>query len=128
MDRTAAFDFCSRWLPAWSGNRPDLLIGFYSADAVYSDPACRDGLRGHEALASYFEKLLSRNPDWRWEAVEVFPAPGGFTLKWKASIPVGGAGVTEYGLDIVELRDGLIIRNEVYFDRTTLLAAMRDAR
>lgn len=32
--------------------------------------------------------------------------------------------IEEDGLDIVELRAGLITRNEVYFDRVALLRAM----
>ncbi len=128
MDTGEALDFCARWLPAWTGNRPDALLDFYAPDAVYSDPACRAGLGGRASLAAHFAKLLARNPEWRWEAVEVFPHPQGFTLKWKAFIPVGTETVTEYGMDIVELRDGLITRNEVYFDRTALLEALRAAR
>lgn len=128
MDKNDALDFCLRWLPSWTGNRPDLLLEFYAPDAFYSDPVCREGLRGRASLAAYFTKLLSRNPGWKWEAVEVFPHPEGFTLKWRAAIPAGAVTLTEYGLDIVELRDGLITRNEVFFDRTALLAAMRDAR
>src|SRR5215813_5626253 len=32
-------EFCRRWLSAWTGNRPQELIQFYSADAYYRDPA-----------------------------------------------------------------------------------------
>jgi len=29
MELEQAKEFCERWLPAWTGNRPDLLISFY---------------------------------------------------------------------------------------------------
>ena len=46
MELKAAQELCGRWLAAWTGNRPDVLIDFYSSDAFYSDPARWAGLRG----------------------------------------------------------------------------------
>jgi len=124
MDIGAARDLCNRWLPVWTGNRPDKLIEFYALDAFYSDhPAHRDGFRGHEQILAYFKRLLAGNPAWIWETVEIFPTNKGFTLKWKATIPAGNTTVIEYGVDIVEVANGKITRNEVYFDRVALLKA-----
>lgn len=117
--------FCDAWLAAWTGNRPAELLRYYTRDALYSDPAYPAGLRGQEQIAPYFRKLLSRNPDWRWEAVEIMPTAAGFTLKWRATIPVGDTALTLFGLDIVELTGGLISRNEVYFDRAPWLEMMK---
>jgi hypothetical protein len=52
------------------------------------------------------------------------PMADGFANLWHASVPTGGRTVEVDGLCTVQLRDGLIYRNEVYFDRTELLAAM----
>ena len=54
MNPDDARAFAEKWLPAWSGNRPELLVSFYSLDAVYSDPAIPEGVRGHDALLAYF--------------------------------------------------------------------------
>jgi hypothetical protein len=121
---TDALDFCGKWLAAWTGNQPEKLRQFYTHDAFYRDPARPEGLRGPELLP-YFKKLLAANPSWIWQIAELFPTSNGFCLKWSASIPIGATIVRENGLDIVELRDGKISRNEVYFDRAALLAAMR---
>jgi hypothetical protein len=115
------YKFCSEWLQAWTGNNPEKLINYYSWDAFYSDPANKSGLKGYEQLMGYFKKLLAANPGWTWEVVEIFPTEKGFTLKWKATIPIGSEQVIEYGLDIVEIENDKITRNEVYFDRTALL-------
>jgi hypothetical protein len=125
MKREEILDFCGRWLPAWKGNRPEDLIEFYSDDALYVDPANRLGLKGRDQILPYFKKLLAANPNWKWEVVELFPTDLGFVAKWKAAIPVGTKVVTEYGMDIVEIERGRIRRNEVYFDRSTLLKALR---
>lgn len=115
--------FCKNWLSAWTGNRPIILREFYTENAFYRDPAKPNGIQGKELLP-YFEKLLRLNPSWIWEVSEILPTSSGFCLKWKASIPVGKKTVQETGMDIVELENGKIKRNEVYFDRAALFEAM----
>ena len=139
LDSDAARDFVARWLPAWSGNRPELLVSFYTEDAQYSDPAIPAGVRGREALLAYFRRLLSRNPEWVWTQLRSIPLLDGFLNFWHASIPLGtgrvapgpgavgsaGRGVVEVdGVCSVQLRDGRIYANHVFFDRSELLAAM----
>ncbi len=115
--------FCDEWLAAWTGNRPDYLLTFYAKDAFYRDPARPQGLKGHDELLPYFKKLLAVNPDWTWKSLEIFPTAGGFTLKWEAKIPTKNGMITETGLDIVEMKNGNIFRNEVYFDTRQLSTA-----
>jgi hypothetical protein len=121
MNLKDAEQFCNAWLPSWTGNDPKKLIEFYSSDAFYLDPTVKGGLKGHGEILPYFTKLLKNNPDWKWTHEEIIPTEKGFVLKWKAVIPVRERDVVEYGLDIVELHDGTITRNEVYFDTLKLL-------
>lgn len=113
-------DLIDRWLAAWTsegdGTRADLLLSFYTDDCYYSDPYARNGISGKEDLGKYFARLLSKNPYWRWEALEIIPTAKGCVLKWRAVIPVKGKSLIETGLDIIEIKEGLIARNEVYFD------------
>ncbi|VVC75509.1 hypothetical protein AQUSIP_07990 [Aquicella siphonis] len=114
-------EFCRDWLAAWTGNNPEKLISFYAPDIFYKDPAVAKGIRGCEALLAYLKKLLAKNPDWVWQPLEILPTEPGFVLKWQAEIPANGHVITVEGLDIVELREQKISRNEVYFDRSLLL-------
>jgi len=125
MTEPEAKAFTSRWLPAWTGNRPEKLIEFYTEDAFYLDPAVPQGIRGRAALLAYFRKLLAKNPNWVWTNLEVmFPTASGFLNKWRATIPIGDQVIKCVGVCTVELRDGRISRNEVYFDRSPLLGAI----
>ena len=126
LSRDEARVFAARWLPMWSGNRPAELASFYADDAFYSDPAVPDGIEGREALLAYFRRLLARFPDWQWRQTGATPLEGGFLNHWEATVPISGrdTAVRCVGVCTVELRDGLITRNRVYFDRTELLAAL----
>jgi len=121
--------FASKWLPAWTGNHPELLVDFYSEDAFYSDPAIPEGIRGKAVLLQYFRKLLAKFPDWVWTQLEAIPMEDGFLNKWNAAIPVGQTTLNIVGVCFVQLDEsGKIRRNEVYFDRHNLLEAMRNRK
>ena len=122
MEYSQAKLLCDSWLPAWTGGRDSLerLLSHYSRDSFYLDPARPEGIKGRDELTVYFGALLTKNPNWRWEAEEIIPTERGFVLKWLAEIPVGARMLAVKGLDIVEVREGLISRNEVYFDRSSL--------
>ena len=123
MTEEQAREFAAKWLPAWTGNDPERLAAYYSEDVLYLDPVVPDGIRGKDALLAYFRKLLSRNPDWVWTQIEPIPMAGGFLNKWRAEIPVAGTTVTCVGVCFVQFDDaGKIRRNEVYFDRSEVLA------
>lgn len=124
MNKDELMKFSTRWLAAWTGNNPDSLLKFYHEDALYVDPANRDGLKGHREIGRYFERLLDVYQDWTWKPIEVFPIDKGMIVKWECTIPVGQETIHEVGLDIVELEGEKITRNEVYFDRTRLVAAV----
>jgi len=124
-----ARSFAERWLPAWSGNDPELLASFYSDDARYVDPAIPGGVKGKTALLDYFRKLLAYNPEWVWTQIEGIPMEDGFLNKWHASIPVGSKTIEVVGVCLVQLdQAGKIRRNEVYFDRAQLLAEIEAER
>jgi hypothetical protein len=114
--------FAEEWLPAWSGNRPELLASFYSDDAFYLDPGVPAGVSGKAELLVHFRKLLGYNPNWVWSQVEAIPMEDGFLNKWRAHIPVGAGQLDIVGVCLVQLNaEGKIRRNEVYFDRSELL-------
>lgn len=125
MTKEEAREFASRWLPAWTGNEPEKLAGFYSDDALYLDPVIPKGVRGKDQLIAYFRKLLAQNPDWVWTQIEPIPMEGGFLNKWLAKIPVGDTVIECIGVCFVQFDDaGKIRRNEVYFDRNELVSAI----
>lgn len=124
MSPEEARAFAARWLPAWTGNRPEHLASFYSEDALYTDPAIPAGVRGRAGLIAYFTKLLARNPDWVWTHRSSLPLRDGFLNAWHAAIPVGRRTIEVDGVCTVQLRGGLIYANQVYFDRSELLAAL----
>ena len=125
LDAEEARRFAEKWLPVWTGNRPEHLVSFYSDDVFYRDPAIPLGVRGRPALLAYFRKLLARNPDWVWTHRGSIPLEAGFLNLWHASIPAEERRLELDGVCTVQLRDGLIYSNQVFFDRSELLRTVR---
>ncbi len=67
------------------------------------------------------------NPGWVWLPAGSIPMQDGFLNLWRASIPVGERPVQAQGVCSVQLRDGLIYANHVFFDRSELLKALAGA-
>jgi hypothetical protein len=96
MNAAEARNFAEIWLPVWSGNHPERLAAFYAEETFYSDPATPAGVRGRPAVLAYFRR----------------------------SIPARGHIVEVDGVCSVQLRDGLIYSNRVFFDRSELLRTL----
>jgi len=124
LDEREARAFAEKWLPAWTGNQPERLASFYTDDAFYRDPAIPAGVQGRATLLAYFRKLLARNPEWVWTHRGSIPIRDGFLNHWHASIPAGSRVVEAEGVCTVQLRDGLLYSNQVFFDRSELLQAL----
>ena len=99
--------FADRWLPAWTGNKPEKLAAFYSEDAFYQDPGIPGGVQGKKKVLAYFQKLLAQNPEWVWTQIEGIPMDGGFLNKWHAVIPVGKKKLEFVGVCFVQMDDNL---------------------
>lgn len=130
MTQAEAKDFTSRWLPAWTGNRPGELAAFYADDAFFLDPGRPMGIQGKEELITYFTKVTGNNPTWVWTLIEAIPIEDGFLGKLAARIPVGDKIVVEcVGLCFLQFNEnGKIKRNEIYFDRTELIREINKFR
>ena len=129
MTTEEAREFTSRWLPCWSGNRPDTLLAFYADDAFFLDPGRPQGIKGKDQLSAYFTKVLGHNPTWIWTQIEPIPLEGGFMNKLAARIPVGEKIVECVGLCFLQFDEqGKIKRNEIYFDRTELIREINKFR
>lgn len=129
MTHEEAKEFASRWLPAWTGNRPAELAAFYAEDAFFLDPGRPLGIQGKEQLLAYFTKVTGNNPTWVWTLAEAIPIEYGFLGKLEARIPVGEKTVGCVGLCFLQFDDtGKIKRNEIYFDRTELIMEINKFR
>ena len=124
MDKAEMVQLTDAFLGAWNTQDVDRVLACYTDDLVYRDPNTRGAVEGSHAMRRYLTKLFA---GWRmhWERKEarLFEGGKGAAVLWHASFrrPVGELTVEVDGMDFVEVRDGRLARNEVYFDRALLM-------
>jgi hypothetical protein len=129
MTTEEAREFTDRWLPCWTGNKPEKLLEFYADDAFFLDPGRPTGIKGKNQLTIYFTKVLGHNPTWIWTQIEPIPLEGGFMNRLEARIPVGDKIVECSALCFLQFNErGKVKRNEIYFDRTELIKEINKFR
>lgn len=121
LTEAQALEFCQQWLPHWVGGEKSVekLLSFYTDDTIYEDPNVPQGLKGKPALGEFLKVLLKKYPDWKFEIVGIFPTSKGFILQYQGTIPVeGGKVITNFrGVDIIDLEDGKIAKQQGFYDR-----------
>jgi ketosteroid isomerase-like protein len=129
MDRDRILKLSESFLDAWNVQDIDRVVATYTDDVVYLDPNTRGEVKGSDALRRYLKKLFEA---WEmtWSLKEFFPFEGGdgSAVLWHATIKKrGGEKVVEFdGMDLVQVRDDRISRNEVYFDRVALMELLQE--
>lgn len=108
-------DFNARWLKAWTDKDVDVLCGFYTDDCIYKDFQTPAGLVGNDALRAYLTGLFAATPPITYTPDETWPIAGGFCGRWYCEFAGEGGKLGQMrGFDLVLLRDGRIVHNEVY--------------
>ncbi len=94
---------------------------------------CTTGCAESRSRSGHFPSVGRTSRYWQRTSPErthraSIPIRDGFLNKWHASIPVGPQAIEVDGVCTVQLRNGLIYSNEVFFDRSELLTAISAAR
>lgn len=126
LDEVSLRALAEEFLSAWNSQDVDKVLACYTEDLIYRDPNTRGEVRGREAMRRYLTKLFNR---WQmtWSLREAYPLEGqeGVAILWSASFRRADSEPTTHsdGMDLVLLRGGRIERNDVYFDRLSLMTA-----
>jgi steroid delta-isomerase-like uncharacterized protein len=124
-----ARDFADRWQVAWNSLRAEEVTALCTDDIIWDDPLTESPERGKAAVAAYLEQVWRTFPDlnftwpegpycsfegtklachWRVTGTMLGPIDPGFA-------PTGRT-VQSDGVDLLELRDGLVCNYEGFFD------------
>jgi steroid delta-isomerase-like uncharacterized protein len=124
-----AREFAERWQAAWNSRRPEEVTALCSEDVVWDDPLTEQPERGRNAVTAYLESCWRTFPDleftwpegpycsfdgtklachWSVTGTMLGPADPGFAPT--------GRSVEADGVDLLELRDGLVCNYAGFFD------------
>jgi steroid delta-isomerase-like uncharacterized protein len=124
-----ARDFAERWQVAWNSRRPEEVTALCTDDVIWDDPVTERPERGKAAVAAYLEATWQTFPDltFTWPEAPFCSYDGAkLACHWSVtgtmlgSIDPGfaptGRSVQADGVDLLELRDGLVCNYAGFFD------------
>lgn len=130
MDRDRMLQLAESFLDGWNIQDIEKVVATYTDDVVYLDPNTKGEVKGSDALRRYLKKLFAAwEMTWALKELFLFEGGEGSAVLWHATIKKpGGEKVIEFdGMDLVQVRDDRISRNEVYFDRVALMELLQTA-
>lgn len=128
MNRDEALEFAEKFLSAWNSQHVDNVLSYYTEDCIYLDPNTQGSVKGHGSLSKYLTKLFQQwKMHWSLREFFLFNNMNGGAFLWHAKLTpsTGGKTIEVDGMDLILIRGDRISRNEVYFDRMTILNELK---
>jgi steroid delta-isomerase-like uncharacterized protein len=130
VDEEFARDFADRWQKAWNSRDPARVVELCTEDVVWEDPVTERPERGRQAVSEYLRSVWRAFPDleFTWAEGPYASFEGvKLALHWRVTgtmlgpmEPPGfaptGKGFAIEGVDLLELRDGLVCAYSGFFD------------
>lgn len=126
--------FIDRYNDAWNRHDVDAIVSMHTEDSVFENHTTGDLNVGKDAIRQAISGIFSVFPDLSFETRRQYIRDDLVVQEWTASgthlgkMTRSGIDVeptrrtVEYrGMDVIPIRDGLVVRKDVYSDSITLL-------
>jgi ketosteroid isomerase-like protein len=99
----------------WFGHDVDAIMAVVSDDVVFHNVTAGERVEGAAAFRAHVADIHARWPDLRFEEHGVYFAKETGFAEWTARGTSPDGRLLEWdGIDVLNCRDGLIVRNAVY--------------
>ena len=107
------------WIGAIQALDLDKTVSFYADDIISEDPAYQYRFTGRGEVKSMYVSVYAL-PDVKFEYTSSFVSGDGqwAAAKWIWSGTKGGESYSIPGVSILEIRDGKIVRETIYYNTT----------
>ncbi|HST25910.1 MAG TPA: nuclear transport factor 2 family protein [Gaiellaceae bacterium] len=104
-----------RYRAGWFGHDVDAIMEVVGEDVVFDNVTAGDRVEGAEAFREHVAGIHERWPDLRFEEHALYVAADVGVAEWTAQATAADGRRLEWdGIDVINCRDGLIVRNAVY--------------
>ena len=103
-------DLIERYNAAWNAQDLDAIDELHHPEIVFDNHTAGERAEGAEAVREHIAQIFGNNPTLRFTTRSLRAGDDFAVCEWTAS-----AGSKEWdGVDVFPLRDGLILRKDVY--------------
>ena len=128
--RPASRDVAERFLAAANAHDIDAMISLWEPGATEHFPIFQESFRVPDEYAAHFRSLFAAFPDVQWDIVSITQDADRVVVRSKMNGTHHGLyqGITATGkpfsvdaIDFLQISDGRIVHNDVFFDGLTVL-------
>jgi uncharacterized protein (TIGR02246 family) len=100
---------------AWNQQDLDAVASLHAAEIVFENHTAGERAEGAEAVREHIAGIFERWPSLRFEGRRLYVADGFAVSEWTATATKpDGTRIEWDGVDVFPLRDGKILRKDVY--------------
>ena len=100
---------------AWNAQDLDLVCSFHAGEVVFENHTAGERAEGADAVRAHIRGIFERWPSLRFGARSLYAAGDFAVCEWTATaVRDDGRRIEWDGVDVFPLRDGKILRKDVY--------------
>jgi ketosteroid isomerase-like protein len=120
MSETDVKGLVERYRAGWFGHDVDAIMAVVSDDIVFHNVSTAERVEGAAAFRAHVAGIHERWPDLGFEEHALYLAADAGLAEWTARATAPDGRRLEWdGIDVINCRDGLIVRNAVYSTSNT---------
>ncbi len=113
-------DLAMRYHAAWAAHDPDAIIALHTEDTVFHTHGMGEPAVGAVATREAIAGLFALAPDLAFASKTVYFGEASVVTEYVVSGTSNGAAFAVDGVDVFQVRDGLIARKDTYMDTAGL--------
>ena len=114
MNPTEVTELLGRYNDAWNEQDLDTIHALHHPEIVFDNHTAGERAEGADAVREHIGRIFANNPDMRF-TTRSFQAGEDFAVcEWTLNLTKDGRSLEWDGVDVFPLRDGLIVRKDVY--------------
>ena len=114
MNSTEVTELIGRYNDAWNRQDLDTIHALHHSEIVFDNHTAGERAEGAGAVREHIARIFANNPDMRFTTRSLHAGEDFAVCEWTLNVTKDGRSLEWDGVDVFPLRDGLIVRKDVY--------------
>ena len=114
MNSTEVTELIGRYNDAWNRQDLDTIHALHHSEIVFDNHTAGERADGAGAVREHIGRIFANNPDMRFTTRSLHAGEDFAVCEWTLNVTKDGRSLEWDGVDVFPLRDGLIVRKDVY--------------
>jgi ketosteroid isomerase-like protein len=114
MNPEEVTELIGRYNDAWNGQDLDTIDSLHHPAIVFDNHTAGERAEGSDAVRDHIARIFENNPDMRFTTRSLQAGEDFAVCEWTLNLTKDGRSLEWDGVDVFPLKDGLILRKDVY--------------